>query len=395
MALPLAFAHAALFFFTVASSSSATSDSQLSGCFDSVVSFGGSLSDTGNDLIPEIYPGPCFSANPPYGRTYFHNPTGRFSDGRVVIDFIAQSVGLPPLKSYFSEAHEKPEKRPRSFSSGVNFAVAGASVLPHEFFRKIGSLSMSTNVSLGTQWEWFRSFLAGLPDGRKYLKRCLIVLGPLGGNDYSHLLVQLGKTLDDARMLAPLLVSHIGSTIEELIKLGAVTILVPGSLPDGCMPAMLLFYDEISSTRDDYDPQTGCHYGLNKHLQYHNELLQKELQRIRKLHPNVNIMYGDYYNAANRMYLSPNQFGFGNQVLMACCGAGGTYNFEPAKQCGGNPQATSCRDPAEYINWDGVHNTEAANRFIAQGLFQGPYTDPPFSTICLNSTLKRRAIADY
>ncbi|XP_051125549.1 GDSL esterase/lipase At1g31550-like [Andrographis paniculata] len=391
MALAFTFAHAAVCFFLLASSSSAASDSQLFGCFDSVVSFGGSLSDTGNDLVPGLHQGPCLSANPPYGRTYFHRPTGRYSDGRLVIDFIAQSMGLPRLKPYFPDAAQ----RRRSFSTGVNFAVAGASVLPYEFYEKIGCVDMSTTVSLGTQLELFRSFLAGLPDGRKYLERTLIVLGPMESNDYNHLLIQLGKSLDDLQSVAPLLVTHIGSIIQELINLGVVTILVPGSSPNGCLPSTLFFYEK-SSTRDDYDPRNGCHYWLNEHLRYHNELLQKELQRIRKLYPHINIMYGDYYNDVMRMYLSPNQFGFGNQTLSSCCGGGGTYNYNPAKQCGGTPQAACCRDPAEYINWDGVHFTEAANRLIAQGLLQGSYTDPPFSTICLiNSTSKPRAIADY
>ncbi|XP_051125552.1 GDSL esterase/lipase At2g27360-like [Andrographis paniculata] len=253
---------------------------------------------------------------------------------------------------------------------------------------------MSTNVSLGTQLEWFRSFLAELPESLKYLQRCLVILGPLGSNDYSYFQMSGKSSLEDLQLAAPILIRHIGSTIQELIELGVVTILVPGGSPDGCMPAMLVLYEK-SSTRNDYDPQTGCLDWLNQHLQHHNHLLQKELQRIRELHPQVNIIYGDYYNDAVRMYLSPNQFGLGNQILKACCGGGGAYNCELDKKCG-TPQATCCRDPAEYISWDGVHLTEAANRLIAQGLLQGTYTDPPFSTICLiNSTSKPRAIAEY
>ncbi|XP_051125543.1 GDSL esterase/lipase At1g28570-like [Andrographis paniculata] len=391
LAVGLALAHAAVIFSLVASSSS---DNSLFGCFDSIVSFGGSLSDTGNDLAPELLLGHCFSTNLPYGRTYFHRPTGRFSDGRLVIDFIAQSLGLPLLKPYFPESDKDSAQRRRSFSTGVNFAVSGASVLPYEFYKKMGCLDMSTNVSLGTQMEWFRTFLAGLPDGSKYLERSLVILGPIGSNDYSHLLLSGKSTLDQMELLALEIVSHIESTIQELIKLGAVTILVPGNLPDGCKPATLFYYEK-SCTPDDYDSQNGCLYWYNEHFRRHNKLLQKELQRIRELHPHVNIVYVDYYNNAMQMYLAPNQFGFGNQTLRSCCGAGGTYNYNPDKQCGSSPQVTCCRDPAEYISWDGVHYTEAANRLLAQGLLQGPYADPPFSTICLNSALNPRAFSGY
>ncbi|XP_051125545.1 GDSL esterase/lipase At1g28580-like isoform X2 [Andrographis paniculata] len=375
----MALALAAAFFFSLAS---AAPDSFF-GCYDSIVSFGDSLTDTGNDLVPGLHRGPCPPANPPYGRTYFHHPTGRFSDGRLIIDFIAQSLGLPLLKPYFSKPHNDTAQRRRSFSTGVNFAVSGASVLPYEFYKKMGCLDMSTNVSLGTQMEWFRTFLAGLPDGRKYLERCLFVLGPIGGNDYNNHL-QLGKTLDELQFVTPLL---------ELIKLGVMTILAPGNLPDGCMPISLTSYGN-SSTHNDYDPQIGCLSGLNEFSGYHNDLLQKELQRIRELHPHVNIMYGDYYNNAMRMYLAPNQFGFRNQILRSCCGGGGTYNYNPVEQCG-SPQATCCRDPAEYISWDGIHFTEAANRVMAKGLLQGPYTDPPFSTNCIINSTSTSTIAEY
>ncbi|KAE8662901.1 hypothetical protein F3Y22_tig00113124pilonHSYRG00360 [Hibiscus syriacus] len=37
----------------------------------------------------------------------------------------------------------------------------------------------------------------------------------------------------------------------------------------------------------------------------------------------------------------------------------------------------SCKDPSSYISWDGVYFTEAANRWIANLLFNGSISDPP------------------
>jgi hypothetical protein len=38
---------------------------------------------------------------PPEGRAYFHRPTGRLSDGRVILDFICECPSLPCwFKSY-------------------------------------------------------------------------------------------------------------------------------------------------------------------------------------------------------------------------------------------------------------------------------------------------------
>ena len=61
-------------------------------CFPALFAFGDSLTDTGNAAFmapPDAhYP----SANPPYGETFFHHPTGRFSDGQIFVDFFGQAA---------------------------------------------------------------------------------------------------------------------------------------------------------------------------------------------------------------------------------------------------------------------------------------------------------------
>jgi len=49
---------------------------------------GDSLADVGtNDYLPKA----TFKADfPPYGKTFFGRPTGRFSNGRVVVDFLGK-----------------------------------------------------------------------------------------------------------------------------------------------------------------------------------------------------------------------------------------------------------------------------------------------------------------
>jgi len=52
-----------------------------------VFAFGNSLTDTGNaDIFPATAAGP--STRQPYGQTYFGHPTGRASDGRLIVDFL-------------------------------------------------------------------------------------------------------------------------------------------------------------------------------------------------------------------------------------------------------------------------------------------------------------------
>ena len=52
--------------------------------------FGDSVANAGtNNYIPNSRACVDF---PPYGRTFFHRPTGRFTDGRSVFDFIGTTV---------------------------------------------------------------------------------------------------------------------------------------------------------------------------------------------------------------------------------------------------------------------------------------------------------------
>lgn len=194
--------------------------------------------------------------------------------------------------------------------------------------------------------------------------------------------------------------------IQELIAIGAQTLVIPGNFPIGCSSAHLT---EWGSEGEEYDPTTGCLNRLNQFAEYHNQLLQMKLNQIRELHPSLNIVYADYYNAAMQIYRSPFKFGknmlltriirwcnhyhhaylhyqflfagFTNGALRACCGGGGPFNYNSTATCG-HESATVCDEPNTYVNWDGVHLTEAAYKVIFNGLFQGPHTTPKFSSLC-------------
>lgn len=98
-----------------------------------------------------------------------------------------------------------------------------------------------------------------------------------------------------------------GKIEQRLIEHGAVTIVVPGSPPFGCASEHLTLAK--SSNKEDYDPLTGCFKKGNEFAHYHNNLLERELDRLRELHPHCTIIYADYYNAAMEVFLSPHQYG--------------------------------------------------------------------------------------
>lgn len=72
-------------------------------------------------------------------------------------------------------------------------------------------------------------------------------------------------------------------------------------------------------------------------------------------------------------------------ALAACCGYGGPpLNFDTRIACGVTKvlngsivRADACSNASEYVNWDGNHYTEAANRYISSQILSGKYLDPP------------------
>ncbi|KAH6792990.1 GDSL-like Lipase/Acylhydrolase superfamily protein [Perilla frutescens var. hirtella] len=345
-----------------------------SACFKSIISFGDSLADTGNLLRLS----PPDSPPPPYGETYFHHPTGRFSDGRLIIDFIAEAYGLPLVPPFYGGKNLSSG----GFDGGVNFAVAGSTALPDSFFALHGVQIPQRNVSLEAELSWFkRKFLPTFcqqpaANCENFLATSLVLVGEIGGNDYNHPFIA-GKSVELVKTFVPEVVKAISSTIEV-----AVTLMVPGNLPIGCSASYLTTFKRLNEK--DYDPQTGCLNWLNRFSQYHNTLLQQELHRIRNQNPKINIIYADYYNAAMNFYRFPQKYGFGGGALTACCGAGGPYNVNSTLMCG-EEGTTVCKDPSQYVSWDGLHLTEAAYRFIAMALIQGSYTNPHLHSFCASN----------
>ncbi|CDY30822.1 BnaC05g21980D [Brassica napus] len=358
--------------------------------FKSIISFGDSIADTGNLLglsDPNHLPHVAF---PPYGETFFQHPTGRFSNGRLIIDFIvrftAEFLGFPLVPPFYGSQNAH-------FEKGVNFAVGGATALERSFLEERGIHFSYTNVSLGVQLKSFKDALpklCGSPsDCREMIKNALILMGEIGGNDYNYVFF-VGKTIEEVREFVPLVISTISSAITELIGMGGRTFLVPGEFPIGCSVTYLTLYQ--TSNKEEYDP-SGCLKWLNKFAKYHSDQLQAELNKLRELYPHVNIIYADYYNALLRLFQEPGNFGFIDRPLHACCGFGGPYNFTFGRKCGFKG-VESCSDPSKYICWDGVHMTEATYRLMAEGILKGPYAIPPFDWSCLSSKIKNNGSSD-
>uniref|UniRef100_A0ACD5YGQ3 Uncharacterized protein n=1 Tax=Avena sativa TaxID=4498 RepID=A0ACD5YGQ3_AVESA len=334
--------------------------------YDRVFSFGDSLTDTGNSAILPATAGGPFT-NPPYGQTHFKRPSGRASDGRLVLDFIVESLRLPQPTPYLAGSTAE------DFRHGVNFAVGGATALDMAFLQSKGITSF-VPVFLSNQTAWFDGVLQLLASPRnkqrqrKMMARSLFYLGEIGFNDYSFALKN-NDTAGLAESLVPHIVGVIRSALIDAIAAGARTMVVAGMIPIGCQPELLTLFPR--GTGSYYDQASRCIARFNQLAQLHNRELNRMLCELRRAHPLTSILYGDLYHPVVAVVSSPGKYGFGGMPLAACCGGGGgPYNFNFTFFCG-TPLSRACADPSGSVSWDGIHYTEAANRFIARGMLRG------------------------
>ncbi|KAM6544880.1 hypothetical protein CsatB_025616 [Cannabis sativa] len=336
--------------------------------FKKIYAFGDSFTDTGNTKSVSGPSGFNHGSDPPYGMTFFHHPTNRYSDGRLVIDFVAESLSLPYLPPY---RYVKGNS-----ANGVNFAVAGSTAIDHEFFVKNNLTLDITLQSIQTQLQWFDKYLEENVGCKAQDVNCkvgdfhdaLFWVGEIGANDYAY---TIGSTVsgDTIRKLAMISYTQF---LTALLKKGAKYVVVQGFPMTGCLPLAMTLAAE-----DDRD-NIGCVKSVNNQSYTHNLAILNLVKSLRRQFPKAIITYADYWTSYLTVMQSPAKFGI-KETFKACCGMGGEpYNIDVFSFCGA-PSTKACLNPSQYVNWDGVHLTEAMYKVVSNMFLKGSLMNPPFS----------------
>ncbi|KAI7997614.1 GDSL esterase/lipase [Camellia lanceoleosa] len=343
--------------------------------FPAVFNFGDSNSDTGG-LSAAFGQAP-----PPHGETYFHAPAGRYCDGRLVIDFIAGSLGLPYLSAYLDSVGS-------NFTHGANFATAGSTIRPQNTTLHQSGFSP---ISLNVQWYEFNDFhrrsqifrnqggvfMKLLPKAEDF-SRALYTFD-IGQNDLTAGYF-LNMSTDQVRAYVPDVLGQFQSVIKYIYNQGGRSFWIHNTGPVGCLPYIM---DRLPITAGQVD-KAGCSGPFNDVAQYFNVKLKETVVRLRMDLPMAAITYIDVYSVKYSLISQATKHGFVHP-LQACCGHGGKYNYNKHIGCGGKKTVHGkeilvgkpCKDPSVMLNWDGVHFTEAANKWIFDQIVDGSFSDPP------------------
>ncbi|XP_018827866.2 GDSL esterase/lipase At4g01130 [Juglans regia] len=344
--------------------------------FEAIFNFGDSNSDTGGFWA--AFP----AQSGPFGMTYFKRPSGRASDGRLIIDFFAQALGLPFLSPYLQSIGS-------DYRHGVNYATLASTVLlPNTSLFVTGISPFSLAIQLNQMKEFKarvdelhhssgRTGLTKLPSPDVFGKSLYTFY--IGQNDFTSNLGAIG--IGGVKQYLPQVVSQIAGTIKELYGLGGRAFLVLNLAPVGCYPAFLVELSHGSSDLDEF----GCAMSYNNAVVDYNKMLKETLAQTRKALSNASLIYVDTYSVLLQLFRHPKSHGL-QYGTKACCGhGGGVYNFDPRLYCGNSKMingsivtATVCSDPQNYVSWDGIHATEAANKIVTMAILNGSYFDPPF-----------------
>ncbi|XP_068461766.1 GDSL esterase/lipase At2g30220-like [Phaseolus vulgaris] len=314
--------------------------------FSSILVFGDSTVDTGNNnYIETLAKGNHF----PYGKDFpGHVPTGRFSNGKLVPDFIASMLNLKDTVPPFLQ----PNLSDEDLLTGVSFASGGSGF--DDF-----TTALTAAIAMSQQIEYFKVYaarlkgIAGEHEAKQILRDSLVIISA-GTNDfllnfYDISTRKLEFNIDEYQ---DFVLNRLQIFIKELYDLGCRKFAVSGLPCIGCIP--------IQITKSLSLKDRKCVEDENSDAKQYNRKLARLLLKIEAMLPQSKVVYADIYDTLINLINHPQKYGL-KETNKGCCGSG---LFEVSPLC--NELSSTCDDPSKYVFWDSVHPTEVVYKYIAK-----------------------------
>ncbi|WCJ34339.1 GDSL-like Lipase/Acylhydrolase superfamily protein [Euphorbia peplus] len=289
--------------------------------------FGDSYADTGN-----IRKSIANSWKLPYGITFPGKPAGRFSDGRVLTDYLARFIGVKSPIPYRWRKYAV-----NRMKYGMNFAYGGTGV----FDTFVGEPNMTTQIDFLQQMISEKVYTS-------YDLQSSVALVSLAGNDYSTYLARNGSAQGFQGFITQV-VNQLAENIKRINKMGVKKMVIASLQPIGCLPQSTF----MSSFRQ-------CNSTQNQLVNFHNLLLQQAVSSFRNQTRDSTFLVLDLYSAFTTV-LGSSTF---KEPLKPCC-----FGISKEYSCGsvngkGAKMYTMCPNPQNSFFWDSVHPTQEGWRAV-------------------------------
>ncbi|KAM7255212.1 hypothetical protein ACFE04_020453 [Oxalis oulophora] len=306
--------------------------------------FGDSYVDTGNHRIGIAS---STSWKVPYGVTFPGRPVGRYSDGRVLTDFIARFMGVKSPIPYRWRRYAGP----KHWKNGMNFAYGGTGVFETQY----------PGPNMTTQIDSFQRLLKDCFYTKADLQSS-IALVALSGNDYSTYLARNG-TIEGFVPFITQVVNQLAINLKQIKGLGITKVVVSALQPLGCLPNSAINYSFKK-----------CDTQQNQLVGVHNLQLQQVVDKFNNGTKDQPFIILDLYSAFTSVltnngsnHLLGTSLKFENPLKPCCAGLSSEYS------CGsidvnGEKKYSVCEDPKSSFFWDTVHPTQAGWKAVYPAL---------------------------
>ncbi|KAJ0641658.1 putative triacylglycerol lipase [Helianthus annuus] len=307
--------------------------------------FGDSLVDNGNNnRIASL----ARANYLPYGIDFPSGPTGRFSNGKTVVDAVAELLGFDDYIPPYANA------RGRAILNGVNYASAAAGIRD-ETGQQLGArISFAGQVNnYKTTVSQVVNILGDEDSAANYLRQCIYSVG-LGSNDYlnNYFMPNYYQTSRQytPEQYASVLIQQYSELVRELYNYGARKLVLNGIGQIGCSP------NALSQSPDG----TTCVEKINSANKLFNNELISLVDNFNRDLPDAKFIYINNYDIFQDFINNPQAYGF-TVTNAGCCGVGRNNG-----QITCLPGQTPCQNRDEHVFWDAFHPTEAANVIVGR-----------------------------
>ncbi|XP_015689203.1 GDSL esterase/lipase At5g37690-like [Oryza brachyantha] len=307
--------------------------------------FGDSMSDVGNN---NYFPLSLAKSNYPwYGIDYPNGvATGRFTNGRTIGDYMADKLGVPSPPPFLSLTSD-------DVLGGVNFASGGAGILNETGVYFVQYFSFDEQITCFEMVKKAMIARIGREAAEVAVNAALFQIG-LGSNDYINNFLQPfmadGQTYTHDTFIR-LLITTLDRQLKRLYGLGARKVVFNSLPPLGCIPSQRV-----------HSGNGKCLDHVNAYAVEFNAAAKKLLDGMNAKLPGARMALADCYSVVMELIVHPEKHGF-TTAHTSCCNVDTTV--------GGLclPNSRPCSDRKAFVFWDAYHTSDAANRVIADLLW--------------------------